>query len=127
MSGDCSPDAKRSNTAVRDMRSGSAEFGPPDLGSVRFIVGGSYNNGQFIPGVATYSANNDLGNSNDNIGARLAYPSVQYINDVTLGTDHASRQKMTETNHHSAGRRAYGYARPKVGPEVDRTFRGVCP
>ena len=108
----------------RMLSSGPSEFRASGSSSC-LIVGGNWDNGDKA-GLSCANVNNDLSNSNDNIGARLAYPSsVQEIN-VTLGKDHASRQKNTKNITHSIGRRACGYGRPKTGFEVDRTESGVC-
>ena len=58
--------------------------GPSDFGPLRFddvparvlclIVGGNWNN-KLNAGVAAANANNAVSNSNDNVGARLAYTS----------------------------------------------------
>lgn len=105
---------------------GSSEIGPPVLGSVHFIVGGSYNNG-LTCGLATTSANNTLDNANDNIGARLAYPlESAEINNIPLGTNLAVRQKITEEHDLPFGRRVHVCTLPKNGLEVDRLSLGVC-
>lgn len=91
------------------------------------IVGGNWNNGANA-GLSAWNSNNDLSNSNSNIGARLAYPSDRKeIINITLGKDLAAWQKITEEQtRHPAGRRASGYARPNVGTEDDRGGQGVC-
>lgn len=101
--------------------------GPSGIRALRcpirvLIVGGNWNNGA-MAGLSYWNSNNDLSNSNDNIGARSAYPSDEVIY-MTFGMDPASRRKIATTTR-PAGRRASGYARPNVGPEVDRPT-GVC-
>jgi len=90
------------------------------------IVGGNWNNAANA-GLSAWNSNNDLSNSNTNIGARLAYPSDRReIINITLGKDPASWQKKTEQKETPAGRWASRYAQPNVGAEDDRSARGVC-
>lgn len=89
-------------------------------------VGGNWNNAANA-GLSAWNSNNDLSNSNTNIGARLAYPSdYKDITNITLGMDLASWQKTTRHTKTPASRWALGYAHPNVGAEDDRSGRGVC-
>jgi len=66
-------------------------------------VGGNWSNGSNA-GVAYANANNDISNSNSNIGARLAISSETVPSHITLGTNLASRQKKTTNDSRSVGR-----------------------
>ena len=111
-------------SAQRMLYAGPSEFRAFGSSSV-LIVGGNWNNGA-SDGLSAWNSNNDLSNSNTNIGARLAYPLRINKFNITLGQDRAPWQKITKNYNPPAGRRACGYGRPNVGIEVDRVSQGVC-
>jgi len=105
--------------------SGPSESVPTGLGPDCLIVGGNYNNSS-RDGLSAWNSNNAVSNSNDNRGARLAYPSKTQYNehDIPIGLDLATWQKIKKNHSRLFGRWGNG-PQPKNRFEVHRSVRGV--
>ena len=104
---------------------GPSEFGPVAVpGCLK--VGGRWANGATC-GLSAFNSNNDLTNSNENNGARLAYPSEtsSHKKQLTVGTDRAPWQNIKTNNNHSFGSSASEYGLAKNGSRLIGPTGGI--